>query len=109
METKSQKWFRNNKQKQREYVDQRRKVLKEWYDNYKSNLNCQNCSENHPACIEFHHLDPNEKEIEIAQCWNKGWSIERTLTEIAKCQVLCSNCHRKLHWNLRKEFSEKQV
>ena len=94
----SRKWFANNKEKQREYVRERKKRLYEWYHEYKSQLKCSTCDESHPACLDFHHRDKDEKEIEIPRAINAGWSQERILAEIGKCDVLCANCHRKLHW-----------
>lgn len=29
--------------------------------------------------------------------------MKALLEEIAKCRVLCANCHRKAHWNEREE------
>lgn len=48
------------------------------------------------AALEFHHLDPSKKEFQI----NKRWSMsdESILKEIDKCVLLCSNCHREVHW-----------
>lgn len=75
------------------YSSEKRKWLKE----YKTTLFCIQCGETHPACLEFHHRNPNEKKFEISECG--GRSKERVLLEIAKCNVLCANCHRKLHWD----------
>jgi hypothetical protein len=55
---------------------------------------CIICGETHPACLEFHHKDPLKKEFLISKLYNK----KRILEEIKKCNVLCSNCHRKYHW-----------
>jgi hypothetical protein len=46
------------------------------------------------ATLEFHHRDATTKEFGVA---NFGGSLERLLTEIAKCDLLCANCHRKRH------------
>lgn len=65
---------------------------------YKVERGCKRCDEKHPACLEFHHRDPNAKELNIAHAAKKGWSFDRILREIEKCDVLCANCHRKEHW-----------
>ena len=65
-----------------------------WLDEYKATLSCK-CGESHPACLEFHHRDPSTKLFRISQA--KHESRERILIEMAKCDVICSNCHRKLH------------
>jgi len=79
----------------------RREKMKIWWKEYKSTLSCAQCTEDHPSCMTFHHLDPKEKEIDLSQVIRQGWSKERILKEVAKCSVLCENCHRKLHWELR--------
>lgn len=38
----------------------------------------------------------------IANMVGFAYSKERILREIEKCVVICSNCHRKLHWKQRK-------
>lgn len=72
--------------------------LKEQFKNLKSVLCCSICGETHPATLDFHHRNPNEKEINISNA-ARSYGEERLKKEIDKCDVLCSNCHRKLHWN----------
>ena len=66
---------------------------------------CSKCGETHPGCLDFHHRIPEEKSFALiaSQMGNRSWkTIE---TEIAKCDVLCSNCHRKLHHDMRQKES----
>ena len=56
---------------------------------------CIRCGESDLACLDFHHRDPSEKEGHIG--YIRRFSIERIKAEIAKCDVLCANCHRKHH------------
>ena len=93
--------YKNNKQYYKDKAKKRNVNLQNWIKEYKLSLKCKECGENHPACLDFHHLDPNEKDLEISAAINNGWNLERLLKEIEKCIVLCSNCHRKLHWNLK--------
>jgi hypothetical protein len=82
--------IRNKRNKQRNV---------EWYNEYKSNLICSKCGENHPACLEFHHDDPNKKEFNVSELIRTTYSIKRILKEIEKCTIFCSNCHKKYHYN----------
>lgn len=68
-----------------------------WFNNYKNTLKCYTCEENHRACIEFHHRDPSKKKYNIAEMVIWGISKEKILKEIKKCDILCANCHKKLH------------
>jgi len=48
------------------------------------------------AAMDFHHLDPGSKDSNVKNLWGGKWkNIEK---EIRKCQLLCANCHRELHW-----------
>jgi transcription elongation factor Elf1 len=79
-------------------VSKRKKKLKGWLDNYKQTLKCSLCGENHPATIDFHHKYGKEKDVTISYLIGNGYSIERVKQELEKCQILCSNCHRKIHY-----------
>ena len=50
-----------------------------------------------PCVYDFHHLNPNEKEISFGK--NKSLSFDKIKSELDKCVLLCSNCHRKRHYN----------
>lgn len=50
------------------------------------------------AALEYHHLDPSTKKFQISQGWNR--SFKEILKEAQKCVVLCSNCHKELHYGL---------
>ncbi len=87
--------YKKNKSKYTAQQRERRRKKREWLVEYKSTLSCE-CGENHPAVLDFHHDDDN-KEIGVADAIHYC-SIERVMKEIEKCIVVCSNCHRKLHW-----------
>jgi len=57
---------------------------------------CQQCGEADPACLDFHHRDPSHKIFSVAFLASQGYSIDRIMAEIEKCDLLCANCHRKL-------------
>jgi len=76
---------------------ERRKEYKEWFAEIRSKLKCQECGENHIAVLDFHHTDDN-KEGGVGRLVRSLYPKEKILKEIAKCIVLCSNCHRKLHF-----------
>ena len=57
---------------------------------------CVHCGEDDYCCFDFHHIDPKQKESDVSIMIGSA-SLLRLWTEIAKCVVLCANCHRKLH------------
>jgi hypothetical protein len=62
---------------------------------------CQCCGYDRSiAGLEFHHLDPSEKDFGIAQK-GMGRSIERLRVEARKCVLLCSNCHAEVEAGVR--------
>lgn len=101
-------WYARTKEARREKEaprirrnDKRRRgELASWYAELKSQLVCARCGEAHPACLQFHHEDPATKEIAVAEAMNRAYSRARILREIAKCTVLCANCHIKHHAGL---------
>jgi transposase len=44
------------------------------------------------SVLEFHHLDPKDKRLGIS-AGGLTLSIESLRAEVAKCALLCSNCH----------------
>lgn len=88
-----------NKAKYRARITGRKEQIRQWFRSRKEHLKCAVCSENHPACLHFHHNDPNAKEIHLSKAVACGCAIARIEREMAKCTVLCANCHLKLHWD----------
>ena len=79
-------------------IAERQEELYQFILGYKVSHGCIICGESHPACLDFHHRDPSVKEINVTKAVERGWCVERIMREIEKCDVICSNCHRKLHW-----------
>jgi hypothetical protein len=71
--------------------------IREIIRNIKECVSCSVCGESHPACLDFHHREGKNKLVNISQIHSKGWSIVRVIAEIEKCDILCANCHRKIH------------
>ncbi len=52
---------------------------------------CTDCGINDKRVLEFDHLGNKTAGISTKM---GNWSWERILTEIAKCEIVCCNCHR---------------
>lgn len=83
-----------------EAVDKRRKILKLKSIEYKGGA-CSKC--NYSKCIEaleFHHTDPTQKDFSISHDGHtRSWDIIKI--ELDKCILVCSNCHREIHFKER--------
>lgn len=78
------------KEKKR-YKEKAKKLI-----NFKKTLQCKKCGEKRFYLFDFHHRNPDEKDYSISD--NPRASLESIQDEIAKCDVLCSNCHREWHY-----------
>ena len=74
----------------------------------KTRTGCMLCPEKHPAALCFHHRDPVTKEFSIQKAVSSKVPWDKVIKEIEKCDVLCANCHAKLHYEeqLKKERLE---
>lgn len=94
-------WYAKNKQScmdrarnnSAEYIDRN----KDFVDKYKRKLGCKYCSESAPPALDFHHIKESSKKRNISDLIRDAVSIKTLLEEIKKCDVVCANCHRKLH------------
>jgi 5-methylcytosine-specific restriction endonuclease McrA len=79
-----------------EAVQRRRDKIKRMAIEYKGGC-CQKCE--YDKCItalEFHHLNPLEKDFSISVSGNtRSWAIIEA--ELDKCILVCANCHREIH------------
>jgi hypothetical protein len=108
MYSSATRWANNNPEKVKKYKRQaQRKAVKAWVEWLCTNFNvsCAVCGFNDCyAAIDFHHINPDTKEITISEYIrtrspNKEEYRQIVSKEIKKGVFLCSNCHRKLHAN----------
>lgn len=56
---------------------------------------CMDCGMQYPYCVmDFDHQPEFEKRSAVSMMENGRYNMQRVVEEIAKCQVVCSNCHR---------------
>jgi len=91
-------------QNKKAYVNRRKKQqgrIKKLIWEIKKNSKCK-CGEGHPAVLDFHHRNEKDKKYNISQSWLLTGRL-KILKEIKKCDILCANCHRKLHYDENKK------
>jgi 5-methylcytosine-specific restriction endonuclease McrA len=87
-------------EKRREDVRIRQRMYrtkaKKFLTDYKESRGCFTCKESFGPALEFHHL--HGKDSAISTLVRTVVRPAKLLKEIQKCVVLCSNCHRKVHY-----------
>jgi hypothetical protein len=74
----------------------KRREIRDYLRSLKLNQPCTDCGGIFPpTCMDWDHLDPANKEFDICQDSTRElYSKEKIHAEIAKCEIVCANCHR---------------
>src|SRR5215469_14140919 len=96
-------WHQRHKAKRLARMYEKKAATYEYVQHIKSQLRCVDCGERHPATLQFHHLNSEDKVFNISRAANRGVSLDRIKKEINKCIVLCANCHIIRHYNMRNQ------
>lgn len=93
------------------YTEQKaRGYLNKWKALQYKGGKCQQCGEDRPATLCFHHREPSQKKLKLdgRTFANRKW--ETIKEEVDKCDILCHNCHNILHYgNSWQQFLDEQV
>ena len=98
---RSRKYYKENREKHIKVIRTRNILLQKRIKsciNKIKNAGCQTCSERSFCCIDFHHINEEERENHISAMAHYC-SLKKLKEEIEKCCLLCANCHRKFHNN----------
>ena len=71
-----------------------RRALVDWYRTLKVGRTCADCGGVfHHAAMQWDHLPGRSKRREVSNMVLRGFRRETILEEIAKCELVCANCH----------------
>lgn len=73
--------------------DRIRKENKRRIFNYLVTHPCVDCGETSPVVLDFDHKNPKTKTGNVTRMLTLSWNS--IALEISKCEIRCSNCHRK--------------
>lgn len=87
------------------YLRERGKANNEWLQGLKQSP-CMDCKKSFPpVCMDFDHVR-GEKLYNVGSMAYSTTSRDKILTEIAKCDLVCANCHRIRSYE-RKQFKSR--
>lgn len=104
------RWYKRNRGDRVEQVRQRKRGIREWMRELKETLSCERCGlsgQDNAWALEFHHREPETKVALVSSLVAAGASKNKIMAEVEKCEVVCSNCHRKEHYAEHRDAIEK--
>lgn len=85
--------YNKNKKSYSERAKAARKKFEKTLNELKNNP-CKDCGFSYPYWImQFDHLDPKTKTSNISRMRGRITNIDKLLEEVAKCELVCANCH----------------
>lgn len=94
------KWYERNVNRRRFYTRAARQKLSQRVNAIKLERGCADCGyRGHPVALDFDHVDPATKEATVSQLVKAAAAWARVEAEMAKCEVVCANCHRIRTWD----------
>lgn len=88
------------------YLGPNRQALTDWVEGLKSVTPCVDCNTTFPPeCMDFDHV-VGDKVAGIAYMISRSYPRDSIVAEMAKCELVCANCHRI---RTRRRYAEDQV
>lgn len=86
------------KARARRHSDNQRSILRLFLKEYKESKSCRDCDIFFPHFVmEFDHIG-DDKSFNIGGMSSAGVGLATLKREIAKCELVCANCHRLRTW-----------
>ena len=94
----------------RKRLQDHRKENREFVDAYKLQHGCSICGYNKlPFALHFDHTNPSTKANKgNSRALEMSWSLDRIKEEIAKCTILCANCHAEKTFHCKDYLAVKE-
>lgn len=99
---KTRKYYRQNDYREAasKRATEKKDRLKSVFDKIREINGCALCSERAVCALDYHHIDPSQKEGEVSKFMYQH-NGPKMIAEMRKCAVVCKNCHSKVHAKLR--------
>jgi hypothetical protein len=92
--------YRGNKESYRESNHRKGRAVREYVQTLKSTTPCTDCKQTfHFSVMEFDHIGDDKVCTVSSLVYTRNLSWSRLKAEIAKCELVCANCHRMRSWN----------
>lgn len=106
----NREWYKKNKKKHRASVDKNNQRYVESIRQLvrlEKERPCADCGRRYPYYVmDFDHVR-GKKEGDVGRIASSSKSIEKVKKEIAKCEVVCSNCHRERTHKRSRSLTER--
>jgi transposase-like protein len=87
-------YFREHREQSRAAKQHRKRAARSMLDAFLAEHPCVDCGEDDALVLEFDHLS-DDKIAHIGAMLGTGTSVAQVEAEVAKCEVVCVNCHRR--------------
>ena len=88
-------WHQRNKERRRQTIRLRRSSKRQYVYDLKEDKSCLDCGIKYPPYVyDFDHLPQFKKSFPLSSTGMRDKSMEEIIAEVAKCELVCANCHR---------------
>jgi hypothetical protein len=100
-------YWRRTRLRRLELRRRRQEELRKWFHDLKRNIPCADCGAHfHPVAMEWDHLPGQKKFREVSNLFRGTPSKRRLVEEIAKCELVCANCHAVRSYERRRDVAQ---
>jgi hypothetical protein len=101
-------WYLRNKNLTYERTKQTREKRRNIIREIKESIPCKDCGVSYPYWVmQFDHIGTDEK-IDTINTLLANSSMQVVMDEIAKCELVCSNCHATRTWKRLKDSDKNK-
>lgn len=97
---KAREYYANNREAHVRVImarkAQQRRLALDAVGDYLSAHPFLDCGESDLRVLDFDHREGCDKSAEVMRLAQNGYSVRKVMSEIAKCDVRCRNCHAKI-------------